>query len=140
MKHIYAIFFGALASFVGSYAASFLGACMGWLYFSEGLWLVRVSLVPCILTALALSFSAPHVRRSRLVALCLAFITVVLAGSFGAIAIKSIRYGFVPVNVSGYFVWCWVYGAAFLPLSYPLTRFLQRVIQRCPKRQEKPDS
>ena len=130
MKHVYAALLGAAASIVGSYSISFFGACMGWFYFSEGLWLVRVSLVPCVLAALAFSFSSPHVRRTRLIALCVAFFTVALAGSVGAIAVQSTRFGFARVNASGYFTWCWVYAAVFLPLSYPLARLLQRVIQR----------
>lgn len=103
---------------------------MGWLYFSEGLWLVCVSLVPCILAALALSLLGQGIRRSRLLALLVAFFAVVLAGSVGAVAVESSRRGIARVNVSGYLIWCWVYAAVFLPISYPLTRLLQRVIQR----------
>ena len=103
---------------------------MGWFYFSEGIWLVQVSLVPCILAALALSIAASRVRRARLTALFVAFFAVALAGSVGAIVVQSSRFGFARVNASGYFAWCWVYAAVFLPLSYPLTRLLQRVIQR----------
>ena len=103
---------------------------MGWFYFSEGTWLVRVSLVPCILAALALSFFPQRTRRSRLTALLVAFFAVALAGSVGAVAVESSQRGIARVNVSGYLVWCWVYAAIFLPLSYPLTRLLQRVIQR----------
>jgi cellulose synthase/poly-beta-1,6-N-acetylglucosamine synthase-like glycosyltransferase len=103
---------------------------MGWFYFSDGLWLARVSLVPCVLAALALSFFAQRTRRSRMTALLVAFFAVAFAGSFGAVAVESAQRGIARVNVSGYLVWCWVYAAIFLPLSYPLTRLLQHAIQR----------
>ncbi len=103
---------------------------MGWFYFSEGRWLVYVSLVPCILAALAFSFFGQLTHRRRLTALLVAFFAVALAGSAGAVAVESSRRGIDRVNVSGYLVWCWAYAAIFLPLSYPLTRLLQRVIQR----------
>lgn len=130
MKHLYAALLGAVASIIGSYSISFFGACMGWFYFSEGLWLARVSLVPCVLAALALSFTSARILRSRLVAVLAAFFTVALAGSVGAIAVQSARAGYGRVNASGYFTWCWVYAGVFLPLSYPLTRLVQRIIQR----------
>ena len=103
---------------------------MSWFYFSEGIWLVQVSLVPCVLAALTLSLSAAHAHRSRLKALLVAFFAVALAGSAGAVAVQASRFGLDRVNVSGYLTWCWVYAAIFLPLSYPLTRLLHRIIQR----------
>ncbi len=128
MKHVYTALLGAVACIVGSYSISFIGACMGWFYISEGSWLVRVSLVPCIVAAVVLSVT-DGVRRPRLTALIVAFFAVALAGSIGAIAVQSARFGFASVNASGYLAWCWVYAAVFLPLSYPLARLLQRLIQ-----------
>jgi len=130
MKHLYSALLGAVTSIVGSYFISFASACLGWLHFSEGLWLVYVSLVPSVLAALALSLSDNHVRHTRLIALCVAFFSVALAGSVGAIAVQSARVGFDRVNAYGYFTWCWVYAAVFLPLSYPLARLLQRAVLR----------
>jgi hypothetical protein len=46
------------------------------------------------------------------------------------LSVESSQRGIARVNVSGYLLWCWVYAAIFLPLSYPLTRLLQRGIQR----------
>ncbi|RYD64034.1 MAG: hypothetical protein EOP84_33085 [Verrucomicrobiaceae bacterium] len=127
MKYTIAVLLGTIVSFVGSYSVSLLGACMGWFYFSEGLWLVRVSLVPCILAALLLASMS---RPSRISALLVAYFTVALAASAGAIVAQATRVGIDRVNVSGYFTWCWVYAAVFLPVSYLLARLIQRAVYR----------
>jgi hypothetical protein len=130
VKHVYAALLGAAASLIGSYSISFFGACMGWFYFSDGIWPAKASLVPAVLAATAFSLLGPRFRSSRLAALLGAFFTVAIAGSVGAVAVESANRGISRVNVSGYLGWCWAYAIMFLPLSYPLTRLLQRLIQR----------
>ncbi|MHA3771776.1 hypothetical protein ACXR0O_09600 [Verrucomicrobiota bacterium sgz303538] len=127
MKYVIPVLLGAAVSVVGSYSISLFGACMGWLYFSEGLWLLSASLVPSILAALVLGSSS---RRSRITGLLVAYFTVALSASAGAIVVQVSRVGIDRVNVSGYLTWCWVYAAVFLPFSYPLARLLHRVICR----------
>jgi hypothetical protein len=127
VKHVYAALLGAAASLIGSYSLSFFGTCMGWFYFSDGIWPAKASLVPAILAAMAFSLLGPRFRCSRLAALLVAFFTVALAGSVGAVAVESANRGISRVNVSGYLVWCWAYAVIFLPLSYPLSRLIQRL-------------
>ena len=130
MKHVYAALLGAVASVVGGYSISFVANCIGWFSFFEGLWLVQVSLISAILSALALSFILARTHRSRLTALLVAFIAVAVAGSAGAITHHAFRFGLGPRTVIAYCRSSCVYAVVLLPLSYPLTRLLQLLIQR----------
>jgi hypothetical protein len=137
MKHILAVILGvvtsATASLVLASGVAFTAGVVG--HFLEAWpWLFSVSVGPCALSALGLSFAASRTRRSRwrlhISALLAAYIGVALAGSLGAIAVESAHRGVEHVNVSGYLTWCWIYAALILPLSYPLAMLLQRMIHR----------
>lgn len=137
MKHILAVILGvatsALASLVLTSGVAFTAGVVR--HFLEAWpWLFSVSAGPCALSALGLSLAAARTRGSRwrlhLSALLAAYFAVALAGSVGAIAVESAHRGLESVNVFGYFTWCWIYAAVFLPLSYPLALLLQRMVYR----------
>lgn len=137
MKHILAVILGvalcAGACLVLASGVAFTAGVVG--HFLEAWpWLFSVSVGPCALSALGLSLAASRTRgirwRLHLSAILAAYIAVALAGSLGAVAVESAHRGIESVNVSGYFTWCWIYAAVFLPLSYPLALLLQRMIHR----------
>jgi hypothetical protein len=137
MKHVLAVILGVVMSAAASLVlASGVALTAGYIrHFLEAWpWLFAVSVGPGALSALGLSLAASRTRSSRwrlhLSALLAAYLAVALAGSVGAIAVGSAHRGLENVNVSGYLTWCWIYGAALLPLSYPLTFVLQRIIHR----------
>ncbi|MDQ6632875.1 MAG: hypothetical protein M3Y82_14150 [Verrucomicrobiota bacterium] len=137
MKHTLSAILGIVTSAVGSFIIA-LGISMTAGYLRHRLeswpWLFSVSAIPCILVALSFSLAVAWTQKSCLhfhfVAILGAFFGVAVAGSAGAIAIESLRRGLNQVNIFGYLTWCWVYATGFLPLSYPLALFLQRIIHR----------
>lgn len=137
MKHILAVILGvaisAVASLVLASGIAFTGGVVGH-FLDAWPWLFSVSVGPCAFSAMGLSLAASRTRDSRwrlhLSAFLAAYFAVALAGSLGAVAVESAHRGFERVNVSGYFTWCWIYAAVFLPLSYPLALLLQRMIHR----------
>lgn len=128
MIYIYTALLGLAASVVASYGVSFLAACAGWMYFGEGFWLVQISWLPCMLAGVLICF-VPE-RRPWLHAVWIAYFTVVLSSSAGAIGVGAMRVGLESVNKQGYLTGCWIYGVIWLPFSYPLAYVLIRCVHR----------
>lgn len=141
MKHLACTGVGILVSAVISVVLAYCAAATVGVsrhVFESWPWLFGVSALPCALGCLILSFMVSTTRGDRLflhaLAFAVAFFATATAGSVGAITVEAFQRGLSRVNVEGYLVWCWVYAAAFLPVTYPLTFWLQQIIHRIHKR------
>lgn len=132
---------GALAGIVGAAATSVVLSLLVQMFvgfvrhpLEHSPWLFMVSVVPGALGGVVLAAwaaSSPHSPgRTWLVSAAVAFCVVALAGSLGAIAVESARRGIDRVNVGGYFAWCWLYAAALLPITAPLSRGIEGILCR----------
>jgi hypothetical protein len=129
-----AIIFGALASAIGSAVLAF-GSSLAAGYLRHRLeawpWLFAVSILPCVVVPPSVLALTPGITRSRMrflaAALGLAFVVTVLSASLGSVIVESFSRGLDRVNVSGYLLWCWVYGIVLLPLSFPLAILVLRL-------------
>lgn len=113
-----------LALIVG-FAAWLIACVLPVFVWADPLLLMRVSAVPMALACLVLAWLSPRVYPRRaarhITALLVGYFVVVLAVSVFATAAEIARAGIASTNVSGYLVWSWIYGAVFLPVSYPVS-------------------
>lgn len=119
-----------LALFVG-FAAWLIACVIPVFVWADPLFLMRVSVLPTEFACLVLAWLSPRVYSRRtarhVTALLIAYFSVVLAVAVFAPAVQSAKGGYAGTNVSGYFVWCWIYGAIFLPVSYPTSLWVLRI-------------
>jgi hypothetical protein len=119
-----------LAVFVGL-AACLVGSVLPVVFWANPRFLFRVSVLPTLLASVILVALAPRVYPRRavrhVVALGIGFLTVAVGGSVCAATAQVARFGYDRINVSGYFVDCWLYATIFLPLSYVTALFILRL-------------
>lgn len=113
-------------SLAGSGLLTLGGMSLGWLQFKDGIGLLMVSWLPCMLAGAVLHLT----RRGRhewLVTLLTAYL-IVVACSGVTVLWQSMRFGLDQVNVEGYMVWCWINALLLLPISWPMTWWLRRMV------------
>lgn len=136
-RYVKASILGSLAAVAGSTMVSLLASLSaGYLEHPlESLpWLLTVSIGPSVLSALVLCRYAKRIRGSGrriwLAALLSAIVTVVLAGSIGAVAVEIVDGSSLRMNSAGHLTWSVLYAIGLLPVSLPVALLVLHRILR----------